>query len=616
MKRPFLRVIILLSLPVLAVMAVAQAMPPSVVRAATCQDTATLPDITSIEPSSIINTDAVTVIVFGGGFDADALVLLDGYGALATTYINGNRLTATVPAGVQGSTSGKQYNIWVVNPSDLLDEQACKENALRVFTPAASQEPTPTHTPAPTQFVRPILTVQSYGASSVALTAGENIDFEMTLQNSGQIGAKNVIVTFVAGDLIPRSTGGVQALGNISSGDSIRFFQPFTVNSELASSVATLEVQASYTDKYGTAYTETFHLSFPVAKKSGSGVAVPTATPTPGLRPQLVIDSYSTDVERLQPGATFELTLNVLNQGPADAKDVTLILGGGSASDLSGEGTPTMSGVSGGGGEFTNFAPLGSSNVQFLGSIMSGSSLSASQKLVVNVTTAPGAYPLKVSLTYTNASGQRFTDEQVVTLLVYSPVQIEVSFYRDPNPIFVGLPFPLPIQIVNLTQKAIVLGNMEISAQGAEMMNNTIFVGLLDVGYPFTLDASLMASQPGPLTLDVTIHYNDDFNQPRVIARTLEVVVLEGEPFMSGPGGPEGGPVEPLPLPPETLLEKIWRFIRGLLGLDSAPPTPTVVPGTEPIMPGGGAAGSGGGGGIGPAPTEAPVLEVPPPVVP
>ena len=98
-------------------------------------------------------------------------------------------------------------------------------------------------------------------------------------------------------------------------------------------------------------------------------------------------------------------------------------------------------------------------------------------------------------------------------------------------------------------------------------------VGALDPGGYFTLDAIVIPDQPGPLQLVVTVDYTDDFNQPQVITQTLNVEVMEGGPVVGhggeGPGVPgDGGP----PSAPETFLQKVWRFILGLLGLDSGLP--------------------------------------------
>lgn len=533
------------------------------------------PAIGSLQPSAITNATESTLLISGTGFEGAELVVLRGYSSLTIDADRTDtKLRAVVPAGVPASADGTDYTIEVVEPG-------CDpaEATLRISSPPQPTEigpteiPLPTSTPMPTAYVRPVLTVQSYGASSPTLVPGSDIDFELTLQNSGHQLASNVVVTFVAGDLIPRSTGGVRSLGELPPGGTNRFFQPFTVSGGLSSTVATLQVQVSYTDPYGTSYDGTFDLTFPAAPRS-SGPA-PTATPTPtpaGQALQLAVTDYSTSVEHLQSGSAFSLEFEIANLGTGDAKDVAMVIGGGEISQV--DGTPAPGGVSGGGGDFATFAPLGRSNVQFLDTISAGDVVTASQELVVNVTAEPGAYPLKVTFIYSNDAGQRFKDDQVVTLLVYGPPQVEASFYRDPGPLFTGQPSILPIQLTNLGRSGAVLGNLEITSEAGEITNGVVLVGLVEAGNYFTADATLFAEQPGPATVDVTIHYTDDFNQPQTITQTLDVQIEEAPPeIIGGPGG-EGMPVEP-PMPePETFGQKVWRFVLGLIGLDSSRRTP------------------------------------------
>jgi hypothetical protein len=419
-----------------------------------------------------------------------------------------------------------------------------------------------------------------------------------------------VVVTFTPGDLIPRETGGVVALGTINAGATKEFAQPMTVSSSVWSSLASLTMIVTYTDQDGASYTETFTLSLALYFPYVPAANTPTPTPTPTLtptptstgtpiptqvrRPQLVITSYSVSVDKLQPGVQFILQLTVQNMGSADAHRVTMISGGGSSG--SSGGTPDPGGTSGAGGEFTNFAPLGSSNIQSLGEMPSGYTLSAAQPLIVNVTTSPGAYPFKVSFTYTDDNNLVFNDDQVITLLVYSLPVVDISFYQQVGQLTAGQPNLLPLQVVNLGRRSVVLGNMRVESTGGFLENNTILVGALETGGYFTLDATIYPDQAGPLEVTVYVDYTDDFNQPQVLSKTLTLDVMEGyvpEPGGEGEGngngngnGEGGAPTTPTDAP-ETFWQKLWRFVLGLLGLDSgrpqAPGAPEAVPSEEPL---------------------------------
>jgi hypothetical protein len=557
-----------------------------------------LPAIDSVQPAMISNAVSSTLTIIGSNFEEGAIVILDGYGALSTTCVNPTVLTAVVPPGVPGEINGRSYTVQVVNatnPDTNTDEAAA---ALLVLVPAPPSD-SPGAEATPTAFVRPLITVQGYAANPAELEPGREVSVDVALQNSGQTTASNLVITFGAGDLIPLVTGGVQSISSLGAGGVAHVVQRFVASSSLSGHLTSLPVQVSYTDQYGASYSETFTLT--LAVKPRTYTPLPTATPTPVpviVRPQLVIASYTTDLEYLQPGARFTLTLNVQNVGTADAQDVTMIAGGGTVSD-GGSGTPGPGGVSGGSGDFTNFAPVGASNVQVLGDIAAGSSIEAAQPLVVNLSTNAGAYPFKVTFTYTTRENQRFTDDQSITLLVYVLPQIEVSFYRDPNPIYAGTESSLPLQVVNTGRAGAVMGTLSVTSEGGDVFNNTLLVGYLDRGSFITLDALLIPYQAGPLTLIITIPYTDDFGQQQMITGALDIEVQEAlpiEPF------PDGGGYEPLPVEPETFWQKVWRFIRGLLGLDSArilPETPVYETPVEGVIDGGY---NGGGGVVVPVP--------------
>lgn len=530
--------------------------------------------VSEVNPTEVVNNIVNTITVTGTGFDGTAVVNL-GTRALATTF-NGDptTLAATVPAG----TAPGSYEI-TVTMNGITVQGFANLNVI---------EPPPPPTSVPQPVVRPQIGVEVYRTKPQPVHYGQDFTLIVKLRNEGQAQAYNVQATFTSTDYLPTKNGGVEIVGDLLPNNSKSIEQPMVVGNYVYGFVS-VNMNLSYTDASGTAYTETFTLN--IESIGGSGVAAATATPTGVKSSQLVITSYATSVDPLQPGEQFTLTMTIQNTGNVGAQRVTMIVGGGSSGGSS-DGTPQPGGVSGGSGEFTNFAPVGASNVQTLGDLQEGGAVQASQDLIVNVSTNPGAYPMKVTFSYLNDKGEVINDEQVITLLVYSLPTLDISFYRPPDPFFVGQPGALPIQVVNLGRRTAVLGTMTIESESGMVENGTSLVGSLDAGGYFTIDALVFPEQPGPMTLDVTIDYTDDFNQARTISRTIEIEVMEAfeEPIMEpGPGEGEGFP--PV-VEEESTLQRIWRFILGVLGLDSAPPSnndPGIAPGIEeplPIPPG------------------------------
>lgn len=479
------------------------------------------------------------------------------------------------------------------------------EPSVPTDPPVVTDTPVPTATATPiTPYPRPLVVMTNYSGGGKKIIAGKTFDVAVTVKNQGSWDASNVTITFSSGDFVSRGTGGVQVIPTLGAGGSRNLSQSITAaDTVTGKKVAYIGVNISYTDEAGTAYSSDATLAFNIAGEaitSGSG-SYASATPTVSKRPQVIISGYTSDVDPLQPGTSFKLSLDVKNVGMATARNITMVMGGGGpASTGNDNGTPAPGGVSGSSGEFTNFAPLGASNIQPLGNLDVGTSITASQQLIVNVTTNPGTYPVKFSYLYSDEHGNKYQDDQVITLLVYRLPLIEVNFYRPADTFMVGQPGMLPIQVVNLSRNSTILGNMMVTSNAGSMLNNSLLVGTLDAGGYYPMDVSFTPEFPGPAEILIQIQYTDDFNQPRQQEFKLSVDVTDA-PIMEGP--PVDMPVVDMP---ETFWQKVVRFVKGIIGLDSSKPTtPPVITegnGNGVIMQGGGGGGGGGGGVVVPVP--------------
>ncbi len=534
--------------------------------------------ISGVFPSSVSNSHESTITISGNDFVNGAIISLDGYGPLVTSFSSATNLSSKVPAGVPVGL----YTVTVTNPDS---STASLTDALTVISEAPTVAPTDTVEP-PGNFERPVIVVDTYSLDQDTISPGEAFTLFVTLYNAGQQYAKNIVATFSTGDVMPRGTGGVVAVGEIAPGNHSEFGQPLYLSSTMWATETSINMVVTYTNETGAAYSETFTISLPVHLVYTSGATstpTPTQTPTASVKPQLVITSYTTDISPLQPGTQFNLGIIIENMGNSIAKNVTMIVGGGSSTSGGDGGTQQPGGVSGGSGEFTNFAPIGTSNVQSIGDFSPGQSATEYQALIVNVNTAPGAYPLKISFVYTDDQNHTFIDDQVITVLVYRLPILEISFYQEVSTLFIAQPNTLPIQVVNLGRSSIVLGMMRVEAPSGQLSNSSILVGTLDPGGYFTLDATFIPDVPGTTDLLISIDYTDDFNQQQVVTDTLTVDVMD-QPIIEPPvdGNPNGG-IDVPSQAPETFLHKVWRFVLGLIGLDSGLSTGQPSTGEQPL---------------------------------
>jgi hypothetical protein len=417
---------------------------------------------------------------------------------------------------------------------------------------------------------RPILVITHYKVNPESPKVGTDFKIRVTLHNNGKAQAYNVILTFDAGTFMPLKTGGVLAMNDIPPGKENAMKQPFTVTSEAADGANPLRVTVSYTDEAGNAYSESYMLTVNIKSAWSGSYVSPTATPTPvpGDKPLLVITSYETDVNPLRPGDQFTLKVQIANTGSQEARRVSMAFGGATVSggQDDGNGNMTEPSVSMSGGDFSRFAPIGASNVQTLGDIPARGTFQASQPLIVGINTPAGAYSLKISFVYTDKNGHTRVDDQVVTLMVYSPPTLDISFYQPVEPLTAGAPAQIPLQVVNLGKQTVVLGHITVSSDSGTWEKNTAIIGSIAAGDFYSLDAVFTPSESGTQDIRVSIEYTDDFNRSQLIVQTLQVEVQEPEP-RDDFGMDEFSPPETQQ--PTTLWGKIMQFFKGLFGLDS-----------------------------------------------
>jgi hypothetical protein len=338
-----------------------------------------------------------------------------------------------------------------------------------------------------------------------------------------------------------------------------------------------VSVQANYTDEGSGLYNDTFELNLPLeaivyADPTATAAPTPTPTSTPANlnRPQLVVNAYETGLPRLEAGMVFQLSLSVKNLGLQPARQVTLIFGGGAASYAPAPGQ--ASGITAGNADLANFAPLGSSNLLYLGDLSAQARLEVSQGFIVNASTQPGAYSLKMTFTYFDEQGNPFVDDQIITLLVHRLPRLDVSFYRPPDPLRVGQPATLPLQVVNQDRASARLGNLHLTCLNAQIEAPNAYVGTLDEGGYFTQDVVIVPTQAGLLELVITLEYYDDFNQLQSLQYSLHLEVADNpapaqSPAETGlePDAPQTGGESARP----PFLTILWRLVLGFLGLDS-----------------------------------------------
>ena len=395
---------------------------------------------------------------------------------------------------------------------------------------------------------KPKVLIEGATTTPAVITPGMPFSLTLVLANRGSRTAVNVMTHADPATAIPAEGGSVVSTDVLRVDNVVTVTLPLLLKPVKEGGRQGLTIVLEYSDYNGGGYSD----------QQTVGIDIDTSLAS---RPQLLIEAYHTDPVSISPGDSFTLTLELANVGGGDAQRITLALGGEAGENLGA------------------FVPIEGSNVSFVSNVAAAQTAVLTMRLMVAGNAETRAQNLPVALAYDTGAGTREKDTQRVSLMVFRRPQFKVSFYRPvEGTAMVGQPLALPIEVVNAGTARFNIPTLEAAGEGLEFMGETsTYVGNLDAGGSWTLDVMARPLAPGPVDLVVNVHYVDDLNQTQIYSETLTVEVME-MPSFEEPGGPFGpdGPMGPdgpypggTPQTPQTLPQKIWRFIKAFLGLGS-----------------------------------------------
>lgn len=510
------------------------------------------PTLDTVEPSTVINDVSTTITLIGGGFVDTPVVRLVGAGVLEVTYVSSTVLTAVVPVGIAPGT----YALSVTNPGPGSSPESTLENTLTVLaptpTPTATAAPTPTSIPPPTPlptptslptatpFQRPLLFIDRYSYQPQALVAGSSFELTVELANAGNSEAKNIQITFLSGPFLPESTSSAEIIFTLPSAQRGLVTQSLRVSDDLEEGTYEQAIRLEYDDPNGVHYS------------SEESVGI-TVLGRPTHRPFPIIISYRSDPENLEPGDTFTLSFQIQNLGGWLARDLTVSFGGGLIPAGGDEGAPGT-----GPSPLGPFAPLGSSNVQFIGTLEPDAVRTVTQRMIIDGSATSAAYTLPVTLDYDDQDDNHYTSSELISLLVIRQPRLVIDLYRPVAEVMVGESFTIPVEVINVSRFRVNVTTMELTSEDLSISEGSLYIGPLDSGTSGTLEASAVASEAGKAMVLVRVNYLDDFEREGEVTEEFHFTVLEPPPVQV-----ETPPVQP----GQNLWQLILRFLKALFGL-------------------------------------------------
>ncbi len=406
------------------------------------------------------------------------------------------------------------------------------------------------------------ITLSRYMPNPNPVMPGDAVTVTVLLTNTGNETASQVLIQVgTDGILLAGPEGNSFPVGDIAAGASVSRDMPLIVSTTAKSGPQAQTISITFLQK-GESKTTTASMTLDVAK-----VDIPA--------PIMVLQSYGSGSDVLQPGQQFTLTMALENIGTGDAVDTLVTFGsvessGGGIDPTPGANSSTTTTPS------NTFAPLGSGGTLSAGTILAGgTSVTLSQDFIVNASVDSGVYSLPITLRYTKPDGSSAQDKLSASLLVIVPPQIRITESSPlPESAFVGDSLSLALEISNRGRKPVSFSTAVVSSTNGDVVQGSeTFLGPLRNDDQTELSAIVVPSEEGKATITVTFNYTDDLNRPQTIVETYEVDVTAAPPPPDFSGGepPDlgGQPITPTEAPPLNGRDLLGRILLGLLGLGS-----------------------------------------------
>ncbi len=262
--------------------------------------------MTGSEPSSILSGQEGILSVFGTNFTPQSMVRLVGIGLLQTTFVNGQALTAALPATLP---PGK-YAVEVVDPAAGV---ARSPNKLTVIAPTPTQPPTseplpPTDVPPTPEPPTPIpgqpsLVVRNFSTDPAIIAPEDTVTLRFEVFNQGNRSALGIAVSVDAGSkFVPANGQSSVVVPDLGAGSL------YTVSLAVVAAIDTppgptsIPLTLTYRDGQNNTYTGKASLSIMVSE--------PAETAS-----QVILSKMMLDPATAEPGKPIHVTLFVTNSG-------------------------------------------------------------------------------------------------------------------------------------------------------------------------------------------------------------------------------------------------------------------------------------------------------------
>ncbi len=462
--------------------------------------------LTRVEPATLSNATGGTLSLYGTGFNSDCVVRLVGYGLLPTTFINGQALTAQVPAQVPPATYDLEVSAGQPVPAVL-------RGAFTITTPPATPAPEEPEEPPPPG--HPILTIRNYSVQPEQVRPGQEFVVSIEIYNNGSRAGENTLVIFPGGTFLPLGEQG-HNLWQLPINHTVVVTQRMRAPAQLSGGVHQLQVSLSANDWAGDHYDYSGNIPVEVIGSSGSGGYAG--------KPKVIIEAATTSPHILIPGEPFSLTLRLVNHGSRTAINVFATC---ASSEMA--------------------IPASGGDTVATDLIRIGHAATVTLPLVLGSLDSGGRQNLMIGLEYADYSGGGYSDQQNIgvdinTSLAKEPQLLITEYTTEPEFLSPGDTFTLTIYVTNVgggdaERLTLSLGGKD----GASLepfiplkAGNVLFVSQIKPGETVVLSRSLLidgAASIRAFNLPLALDYDDPHATRQSDIQRLSLIVRKRPEF-------------------------------------------------------------------------------------
>lgn len=246
-------------------------------------------------------------------------------------------------------------------------------------------------------------------------------------------------------------------------------------------------------------------------------------------KPKVIVGTYSSNPVVVKAGEEFDLEIGFLNTNQTKT-----------VNNLKANLTIKEQGENDTGSVFT---PVGASNTFFIDTLTPGQMEVKNIRLYTIPSAKPKTYQITIEMEYEDETGEAITATEnfgipveQVTKLEVAEVQVE---YAE-----VGMPAELNATIYNTGKTSISNIRITTTGEGFEVQDNTLIIGALEKGSSKNYMPTLIPLQPGTLTGQIQIEYEDVTGQIQSLTHEFQLDVMDNAPMIEEPSMDEMPPME------------------------------------------------------------------------